>query len=155
MNNCMFIGTHDAVLDEKSRLIMPAPFRKDNTAETLEGDFFVTPHFRGYLFVRPQSVWKEYIQAIQEDGELSAKDKRAFIKQLYNNSTKLKLDSQYRLVLNQKIRAMLLFTTEAPRQDVKMIGCGSHLEIWPASSYQGEDKSVAELSRFIDRFEGF
>ena len=150
----MFIGTHDAVLDEKSRLIMPAPFRKDNGTETLEGDFFITPHSRGYLFVRPQSVWKEYIQAIQDDSDLSAKEKRAFVKQLYNNSTKLKLDPQYRFVLSQKIRSMLIFATEAPRQDVKMVGCGSHLEIWPASAYQGEDKSVADLSKLIDRFEG-
>jgi division/cell wall cluster transcriptional repressor MraZ len=150
----MFIGTHDAVIDEKSRLVLPAAFRKDSPVELLENDFFLTPHSGGYLIVRPGSIWDEYIGSIKNDFELPDKEKRAFSRFLYNNSTKLKLDSQHRIVLTQKLRAVFRFEDEQARQNVKFIGCGEHLEIWPASIYRGEQHSIAELSKLIDRFEG-
>lgn len=154
MESCFFIGTHNAVLDEKSRMVLPAGFRKDNQAEVLNGDFYITPHSEGFLVVRPTVIWEKYKSLILTDGELDGVQKRKFVRLLCNNSVKIKLDSQHRIVLNQGLRHKLDFNNDEPRQKTVVVGCGDFLEIWPEAIYRGEDDSTTELSRFIDNFDG-
>lgn len=154
IESCVFIGTHSAMLDEKSRMVMPAGFRKDNQSEILNGDFYITPHADGFLVVRPAVIWGKYKHSILAADELDGVQKRKFIRLLSNNSVKIKLDSQHRIVLNQGLRRKLLFSDEESRQKVVVVGCGDFLEIWPEDIYRGEDDSTMELSGFIDGFDG-
>ena len=154
MESCVFIGTHNAVLDEKSRMVLPAGFRKDNQTEVLNGDFYITSHSEGFLIVRPAVIWEKYKSLILADGGLDGVQKRKFIRLLCNNSVKIKLDSQHRIVLNQGLRHKLEFTDDEPRQKIVVVGCGDFLELWPEAIYRGEDDSTMELSNFIDTFDG-
>lgn len=154
MDSCVFIGTHNAVLDEKSRMVLPAGFRKDNRAEVLDGDFYITPHSEGFLVVRPAVIWEKYKDLILADGALDGVQKRKFIRLLCNNSVKIKLDGQHRLVLSQGLRHKMAFADEEPRQKIVVVGCGDFLEIWPEVVYRGEGDSTTELSNFIDTFDG-
>lgn len=154
MESCVFIGTHNAVLDEKSRMVLPAGFRKDNSEDVLGGDFYITPHRDGFLVVRPAVTWEEYKGLILEDSTLDSVQKRRFIRLLCNNSVKIKLDSQNRIVLNQGLRQKLEFGDDGPRQKIVIIGSGDFLEIWPENLYRGEEDATLELSSFIDKFDG-
>jgi division/cell wall cluster transcriptional repressor MraZ len=154
MEQCLFIGTHGAVLDEKSRLVMPAGFRKDNSEAILSGDFYATPHQEGFLIVRPGEVWDAYLRSIQAAEKLDEVEKRKFIRLLFNQSIKIKLDSQFRMVLSQPLRRLLAFEDEEPRQKVVVVGGGDFLEVWPESRYRGEEDSTRELSGFINGFDG-
>jgi len=154
MDSFLFIGTHDIVLDEKNRIVMPAAFRKDNSEELLTSKYVATPHYHGYLIIRPQASWEAYVDAIRNDPELAPSVKREFERKLYNNSVRLKLDSLYRIVLSPKLRGVLLFEDDSPRQNLKILGCGQHFEVWPQNLFKGEEKSLAELSGLIDRFDG-
>ncbi len=154
MEQCVFIGTHSAVLDEKSRMVMPAGFRKDNPDSVLTSDFYITPHEDGFLMVRPGVVWDGYLRAIQAAEELDGVQKRKFVRLLCNNSVKIKLDSQSRVVLSQPLRRKLAFVDEEPRQKLVVVGCGDFLEVWPESRYRGEEDSTRELSSFINGFDG-
>ena len=154
MEQCLFIGTHSAVLDEKSRLVMPAGFRKDNPEAILNGDFYITSHEEGFLIVRPGMVWDGYLRSIQAAEELDGVQKRKFIRLLCNNSVKIKLDNQFRAVLSQPLRRKLAFEDDEPRQKVVVVGCGDFLEVWPENRYRGEEDSTSELSRFINGFDG-
>ena len=154
MDPCVFIGTHSAVLDEKSRMVMPAGFRKDNTEATLGGDFYITPHQEGFLIIRPAAVWDGYLRSISGAEELDGVEKRKFIRLLCNNSIKIRLDSQFRLVLNPALRRKLAGDQDEPRQKLVVVGCGDFLEIWTEAGYRGEDDSTRELSGFINSFDG-
>lgn len=154
MESCVFIGTHAAVLDEKSRLVMPAGFRKDNSDVVLGGDFYITPHQEGFLIARPSVVWDSYLQSIQDSGELDGAQKRKFIRLLCNNSVKIRLDNQFRMVLSQAQRRKLAFDNDEPRQKLLVVGCGDFIEVWPETRYRGEDDSTRELSGFINGFDG-
>ncbi len=155
MDSYLFIGTHDIAIDEKSRIVMPAPFRKDNSEDLLSSKYIATPHSQGYLIIRPQPSWEQYIQDIRNDTVSEPSLRREFERKLYNNSVKLKLDSQYRIVLNPKLRAVFRFEDEHARQNLKVLGCGQYFEIWPQKFFKGEGESLAELSDLIDRFDGF
>jgi len=154
MKSCVFIGTHSAVLDEKSRLVMPAGFRKDNSDATLASDFYITPHQDGFLIARPAEVWQAYLQAVQSAEDLDVARKRKFIRLLCNNSVKTRLDSQFRIVLSQSQRRKLSFGNEDARQKLVVVGCGEFIEVWPEAKYRGEDDSTRELSGFINEFDG-
>ncbi|MDF1578858.1 MAG: hypothetical protein RQ753_06040 [Desulfurivibrionaceae bacterium] len=154
MESCVFIGTHGAVLDDKFRMVMPAGFRKDNPAEVLNGDFYITPHSDGFLIVRPALIWEKYKSSIMADSGIDNVQKRKFVRLLCNNSIKIKLDGQHRIVLNQSLRQKLEFGSDQPRQKIVVVGCGDFLEIWPEEIYRGEDDSTMELSKFIDTFDG-
>lgn len=154
MESCVFIGTHGAVLDDKFRMVMPAGFRKDNPPEVLNGDFYITPHREGFLIVRPALIWEKYKSSIMADSGIDNVQKRKFVRLLCNNSMKIKLDGQHRIVLNQGLRQKLEFPTDEPRQKIVVVGCGDFLEIWPEDIYRGEDDSTMELSNFIDTFDG-
>jgi len=154
MESCVFIGTHSAVLDEKSRMVLPAGFRKDNPSEVLNGEFYITPHRDGFLVVRPTVIWEKYKSLILADTGLDGIQKRKFIRLLCNNSAKIKLDSQHRIVLNQGLRQKMEFTSNELRQKVVVVGCGDFLEIWPEAVYRGEEDATLELSSFIDNFDG-
>lgn len=154
MESCVFIGTHSAVLDEKSRLVMPGGFRKDNSETTLSGDFFITPHQDGFLIARPAVIWDAYLQSIQATAELDGAQKRKFIRLLCNNSVKIRLDNQFRMVLSQSQRRKLAFDNGEPRQRLVVVGCGDFIEVWPEAKYRGEDDATRELSGFINDFDG-
>jgi DNA-binding transcriptional regulator/RsmH inhibitor MraZ len=154
MEACVFIGTHAAVLDEKSRLVMPAGFRKDNSEAVLGGDFYITPHQDGFLIARPAVVWEGYLQLIQVATELDGAQKRKFVRLLCNNSVKTRLDSQFRMVLSQVQRRKLAFDNLESRQKLLVVGCGDFIEVWPEARYRGEDDSTRELSGFINGFDG-
>lgn len=154
MESCVFIGTHAAVLDEKSRLVLPAGFRKDNSETILGGDFYITPHQEGFLIARPAIVWDAYLRSIQAAEELDGAQKRKFIRLLCNNSVKTRLDGQFRMVLSQAQRRKLAFGNEEPRQKLLVVGCGDFIEVWPEAKYCGEDNSTSELSGYIDGFDG-
>jgi len=154
MKACVFIGTHNAILDEKSRLVLPAGFRKDNSETTLAGDFYITPHQEGFLIARPVEIWDAYINSIQTAEELDGAQKRKFVRLLFNSSAKTRLDNQFRIVLNQSQRRSLLFDNEEARQKLVVVGCGDFIEVWPETKYRGEDDATSELSGFIDKFDG-
>ncbi len=152
--DCIFVSTHSAVLDEKSRLVMPKVFRKDNSSDILENDFFLTPHSSGYLVIRPKTVWDEFIVSIRSATEFTPSEIRKFAKELYANSSKIKLDSQHRIVLSKELRKKLAFEDSSLRQKVKIVGRGGYFEIWPENLYRGEEESTSRLSEYLDRFDG-
>lgn len=154
MSSCVFIGTHKAVLDEKSRLVMPSGFRKDNSEAVLHGDFYITPHQDGFLIARPAEIWDTYLKSIQAADNLDGSQKRKFIRLLCNNSVKSCLDNQFRMVLSPSQRRKLAFANEEVRQKLVVVGCGDFLEVWPEARYRGEEDATRELSSFIDEFDG-
>lgn len=154
MEPCVFIGTHSAVLDEKSRLVMPGGFRKDNSETILGDDFYITPHQDGFLIARPAVIWDTYLQSIQNAPEFDGAQKRKFVRLLCNNSVKTRLDNQFRMVLSQSQRRKLAFANGEARQKLIVVGCGDFIEVWPEAKYRGEDDATRELSGFINEFDG-
>ncbi|NTV14759.1 MAG: hypothetical protein HGA96_12645 [Desulfobulbaceae bacterium] len=120
----------------------------------MSGDFFITPHQDGFLIARPAVIWDAYLQSIQATAELDGAQKRKFIRLLCNNSVKIRLDNQFRMVLSQSQRRKLAFDNGEPRQRLVVVGCGDFIEVWPEAKYRGEDDATRELSGFINDFDG-
>ncbi len=131
---------------------MPAAYRRENPREVLEGEFWLTPHDSGYLMVRPSFVFENLVQSIKNKMDENPQKVNLFIRYLYTNSVKIKLDSQNRIVLSQKIREKLKFQDPKPREDVVLVGSGDYFEIWPGEKFESEEESLTKLSGMMDEW---
>lgn len=151
---CRFAGIHRNTLDEKFRVVLPAPFRHSNSEEILDGEFIVTPHEYGYLVVTPELIWEEENEDIlQHHAENPIKAKQ-YLRFRHINSAQLRLDKLFRVVLPKGIRENLNFEGNENKQDIVILGTGEKFEIWPEQLHVGDSTALNWMSEISDEFEG-
>ena len=138
----MFVGQYDHALDEKGRVVLPAPFRA-----------FVAE--RGYVTLLDGCIglWSsEDFRAVAEkwksESEASRISMRVFRK-LMNSVHEVKLDSAGRITLPKELLEELSFTSH-----VVVSGLFDRVEIWPKEAYetdQATDGAAEELAEAVSR----
>lgn len=119
----MLLGSHQAKIDEKSRLKIPAKFRR-HLSETEDGFYYVTSDDGKCAQIYPMSVWERIAQKFQENPRFEpAKLKFQKFTSYYGLITEM--DSQGRILIPQILREDASITG-----DVIVIGKTDHLEVW-------------------------
>lgn len=127
----MFAGTYRNRCDEKGRLAIPAPFRR----ELPEGSF-ISLGQDGTLTIYPPEQWKAL--ADQLGSPLLGPEQRAMSRTLYATASACEFDQQGRVSLTQEQRRL---SGIEPRSTVVVIGNGPRVEIWSEArwdSYFGD-----------------
>ena len=130
----MLWGRYSAKIDNKSRLRLPAKFRR-HMADTDENAFYVTSDDGHCAQIYPVSVWERVAQKFQEPPRMDpAKLKLQRFTSYYGLLTQM--DPQGRILIPQSLRedAQIL-------GDVIVIGKTDHLEVWNDESFR---KSLKE-----------
>lgn len=125
----MLCGSYSAKIDEKSRLRVPAKFRRD-LPETEDDTFFVTSDDGQCAQIYPFPIWERIAQKLQEPPRMDpAKIKLQRLTSYYGLMTQM--DPQGRILIPQKLRekAQIL-------GDVVVLGRGDHLEVWNEEVYK-------------------
>lgn len=119
----MLWGSHQAKIDEKSRLKIPARLRKD-LPETENNTYFVTSEDGCCAQIYPIPVWERIAQKFEQPPRMDpAKLKLQRFTSYYGVLTPI--DPQGRIVIPQAIRE------DAQIQgDVVVMGKNDHLEVW-------------------------
>ena len=119
----MLWGSYPAKIDEKSRLKIPAKFRRD-LPDTEENTYFVTSDDGRCAQIYPIPVWERVAQKFQEPPRMDpAKVKLQKFTSYYGALTQM--DPQGRILIPQALREDANITG-----DVLVIGKNDHLEIW-------------------------
>ena len=119
----MLWGSYPAKIDEKSRLKIPAKFRRD-LPDTEENTFFVTSDDGRCAQIYPIPVWERVAQKFQEPPRMDpAKVKLQKFTSYYGALTQM--DPQGRILIPQALREDANITG-----DVIVIGKNDHLEVW-------------------------
>jgi MraZ protein len=119
----MLWGSYPAKIDEKSRLKIPAKFRRD-LPDTEENTYFVTSDDGRCAQIYPIPVWERVAQKFQEPPRMDpAKVKLQKFTSYYGALTQM--DPQGRILIPQALREDANITG-----DVIVIGKNDHLEIW-------------------------
>ena len=119
----MLWGSYPAKIDEKSRLKIPAKFRRD-LPDTEENTYFVTSDDGHCAQIYPIPVWERVAQKFQEPPRMDpAKVKLQKFTSYYGALTQM--DPQGRILIPQALREDANITG-----DVIVIGKNDHLEIW-------------------------
>jgi MraZ protein len=123
----MLLGTHDHTIDEKSRLTLPAKFRR-----SFEGGVVVTRGLDPCLVAYPRDEWARSQSRIADLDTLSG-EARQLQRAVYANAVEGDLDRQGRFVIPAKLKEFAGLD-----RDVVVAGVNDHLEIWDRAAWERE-----------------
>ncbi len=119
----MLLGRYSAKIDDKSRLRLPAKFRRD-MPETEDNTYYVTSDDGQCAQIYPVPVWEQIAQKFQEPPRMDpAKIKYQRFTSYYGLMTQM--DPQGRILIPQSLREDAQISG-----DVIVIGKVDHLEVW-------------------------
>ncbi|MET0383972.1 MAG: division/cell wall cluster transcriptional repressor MraZ [Burkholderiaceae bacterium] len=138
----MFEGPSALTLDGKGRVSMPSRYRED--LQTLcAGRLTVTKHPHGCLMIFPRPHWEAFRDQLAQLPYSQVGVKRVFL----GHADDVELDATSRVLIHPDLRAWA-----GLEKDVKLMGMGSHFELWSAAAYAAYEETVmrAEASAALD-----
>lgn len=124
------IGTEEATLDDKGRLIFSKKKR-----ERLGDSFVVTVGPKGCLEAYPSTIWNDMVAKLLQQDALNEGVSEYTALLLGSADDDLKFDQQGRVVIPQKLR-----TKAKIDRQVVIVGCGNRCEIWAKAEFDVYDK---------------
>ncbi|OHA18528.1 MAG: division/cell wall cluster transcriptional repressor MraZ [Candidatus Taylorbacteria bacterium RIFCSPHIGHO2_01_FULL_46_22b] len=124
----MLIGEHAHTFDEKSRISLPAKFRKE-----IGSTVVIAPGIDGCLFVFTTKSWKEFTDRLSRPDSSSVlqADNRNFNRLIIGRAVETSIDSIGRVLIPDHLRAHAGLKTEAI-----IIGVINRVEIWDATRWK-------------------
>ena len=121
----VFLGTHFPRLDDKGRLILPAKFR-----EQLAAGLVVTRGQERCLYVFPAAEFERIHEQLRQ-APVTSKQARDYLRVLLSGASDEVPDKQGRVTVPPALRSYAGLD-----RDCAVIGAGSRVEIWDASSWE-------------------
>jgi len=134
----MFLGGTDLKLDAKGRLAIPSKHRE--TLASGDGRIVITAHLHGCLLVYPMAAWEPICEQVLRAPGLdldAARLKRLFIGYAQEDT----LDNAGRVLIGPELRKYANL-----EKDVRLVGQGSHFELWSYERWQSQEQDFATLT---------
>lgn len=127
----MLLGTYEAKLIGKNRLVLPARLRKE-----ISGDRIVlSVGFEPCIFGFAEKKWEE-VTVSDLSRPLSDPEGRALRRKMFARAVVIEIDSHSRFVVPENIIDSDL------RGQLIIIGAGDHFEIWEAKKWEVYSKNL-------------
>ncbi|MBV6479612.1 MAG: Transcriptional regulator MraZ [Ignavibacteria bacterium] len=133
----MFQGHSICTIDAKSRLILPAKFRKFIKPEA-GNKLILTRGMDECLLVYPLDEWDKVKSGLSSYNQFNS-NQRFFIRQFLNYVNECELDSQNRLLIPPQLMQFAKLNKE-----VIVLGLLDKMEIWDPKIKENYDKSMPE-----------
>lgn len=134
-----FSGESRHSLDEKSRLSIPAKFRRWLSDNDAEYTFVVTKGLDPCLSAYPSVEWDVKSEKYLKLSEFN-KLNRAFIRAFSRNAVRLKCDHQGRILIPQHLLELANI-----KKEIIIIGALNCLELWDPESLANHEESKKNL----------
>ncbi|MDD7036588.1 MAG: hypothetical protein PUI77_01680 [Mollicutes bacterium] len=130
----MFFGQKEVLIDEKSRLVLPANYR----GEFPNGQVYATFGLDDCIDIYSE---KTYLGKREEIRKLSDYDKvsRDFKRTFASNTFPLMLDSHNRILLPKQ-----LLEKKKIGKKVRIVGNRNHLEVWDSETFQKYEETAQQ-----------
>jgi MraZ protein len=128
----VFQGASALNLDAKGRMSVPAKHR-DALLVQGEGRVTLTKHPDGCLMVFPRPEWEAFRARVAQLPMDAHWWRRIFL----GNATELDLDSAGRILVSPELRS-----AAGIQREVILLGMGSHLELWDATTYATKEQAA-------------
>jgi MraZ protein len=133
----MLIGEYIHTIDEKSRVSMPAKFRKE-----LGKKVVITPGLGQCLFVFTAKEWEKVSKKLSDsDSELSflKAGQRSFNRYMFGRAAEVELDSIGRILIPDFLKERINLQNSAA-----VIGVKDRVEIWNDQTWRENQKIVEQ-----------
>ena len=132
----MFQGASALSLDAKGRLSVPTRHR-DVLAATAAGQLTITKHPHGCLMIFPRPAWERFRDQVAALPYSQVGVKRVFL----GHADDVEMDATSRVLIHPELRAWA-----GLERDVKLLGMGSHFELWAAPAYAAHEEAVMQTT---------
>lgn len=133
----MFQGQTALSLDAKGRLAIPARHR-DGLAAAADGALILTAHPHGCLLLYPLPAWEPIRDKILKAPSFDPRS-QALKRVLVGNARPEEMDSAGRLLLAPELREHAKL-----EKTVRLVGMGSHFEIWSDEGWARQNLAAQE-----------
>jgi MraZ protein len=137
----MFLGQFQHNLDEKGRLMIPAPFR-----QTLEGGAFITQGFDRCLMVMTEAYFQQVYELLT-NMNIADNNARLLRRMILSNAYSVELDKVGRIVVPPNLRQFAGFDGEAI-----VAGQGEYFEIWTPAEWNKQMEDIQDTEANLQRF---
>jgi MraZ protein len=126
-----FLGKFEARIDVKSRVFVPAAFRRVLEAEAVQMMYLRKDLFQDCLIVYPQSVWEKELTILRSRLNKWVPEEQELYRQFMLDAEGLEMDASGRILISRS-----LLNRAGIESDVCFLGMDDTFEIWPASVLQ-------------------
>jgi MraZ protein len=137
----MFLGQFQHSIDEKGRLMVPAPFR-----QMLEGGAFITQGFDRCLMVMTEVYFQQVYQRLNAMN-LADPAARLLRRLILSNAYPIEIDKVGRILVPQNLRLFIHFDGEAI-----VAGQGEYFEVWAPADWNGQMDQIHDTEANNQRF---
>lgn len=141
----MFFGEYKHIIDEKSRLRVPAKLKPG-----LNNEYVVTKGTNSCLFIFSKSYFQEqFLNKLNAVPTFNIESQKP-IRMLLSSTYEVEEDGQGRFLLPSNLKEFAHIN-----KDVVFVGVGNRIEIWSEenwNSYKGNDESFDDMANALSGF---
>ena len=126
----LLTGEYQHVVDNKSRVLISNKLRSQIDVDEHGSNFYLVLGANGILCLYPEKYF-EQIAFAATPGSTAPDEAVAFERISFAMSSKVELDGQGRLLLNEKLRKRA-----GLKDNITLIGVRDHIELWNSESWE-------------------
>jgi len=126
----LLTGEYQHVIDDKGRVLVSNKLRNQIDVDEHGGNFYLVLGANGILCLYPEKYFEQLALSVSPTG--TAPDEAVVFERIsFALASKVELDNQGRLLLNEKLR-----TRAGLKADVTLVGVRDHIELWNSPDWE-------------------
>jgi len=126
----LLTGEYKHVIDDKSRVLISTRLRNQIDAEEHGSNFYLVLGANGILCLYPEKYFEQIVLSVAPT--TAAPDEAvAFERMSFALASKVELDAQGRLLLNDRLRKRA-----GLKNQITLVGVRDHIELWNSKSWE-------------------
>jgi MraZ protein len=126
----LLTGEYQHVVDGKSRVLISNKLRNQIDVDEHGSNFYLILGANGILCLYPEKYFEQIALAVTP-GTTAPDEAVAFERMSFALASKVELDGQGRLLLNEKLR-----TRAGLKDNITLVGVRDHIELWNSESWE-------------------
>lgn len=126
----LLTGEFQHVVDDKGRVLVSNKLRSQIDSEEHGSNFYLVLGSNGILCLYPEKYFEQIALSVSP-GEAAPDEAVAFERMSFAMASKVELDGQGRLLLNDKLRKRA-----GLKDQIALIGVRDHIELWNSESWE-------------------
>jgi len=126
----LLTGEYQHVIDEKSRVLISNKLRSQIDTDEHGSNFYLVLGANGILCLYPERYFEQIVLSVAHES-VAADEAVAFERMSFALASKVELDKQGRLLLNERLRKRA-----GLRDRITLVGVRDHIELWNSENWE-------------------
>jgi MraZ protein len=126
----LLTGEYQHVIDDKSRVLISNKLRSQIDVDEHGSSFYLVLGANGVLCLYPEKYFEQIVQAVAP-ATSAADEAVSFERMSFALASKVELDSQGRLLINERLRTRAGLTNQ-----ITLVGVRDHIEVWNSENWE-------------------